>query len=56
MGREVGTLGECTVGCTLESGIGIGVGGTLGEVLKACWDCVRTVSGVMKWVAGSLLL
>jgi hypothetical protein len=55
VGREVGTLGECTVGCTLGDGVGIGVGGTLGEVVGACWGCVRTVSGVITWVAGLLL-
>ena len=55
MGREVGTLGECTVGCTLGGGICIGVGGTLGEVVGVCWGCVRTVSGVITGVAGSLL-
>ena len=55
MGREVGTLGECTVGCTLGGGVCIGVGGTLGEVVGACWGCVRTISGVIAWVARSLL-
>ena len=55
VGREVGTLEECTVGCTLGGGVGRGVGSTLGEVVGACWGCVRMVSGVMTWVAGSLL-
>ncbi len=55
MGREVGTLGECTVGCTLGGGIYIGVGGTLEKVVGVCWGCVRTVSAVITWVAGSLL-
>ncbi len=55
MGREVGTLGECTVGCTLGGGVCIGVGGTLGEVVGACWGCVRTTSGVITRVAGLLL-
>jgi hypothetical protein len=55
VGREVGTLGECTVGCTLGGGVCIGVGGTLGEVVGVCWGCIRTVSGVITWVAGLLL-
>ncbi len=55
MGREVSTLGECTVGCTLGGGVCIGVGGTLGEVVGVCWGCVRMVSSVITWVAGSLL-
>ncbi len=55
MGREVGTLGECMVGCTLGGDVGIGVGGTLREVVGACWGCIRMVSGVITWVAGSLL-
>jgi hypothetical protein len=50
--REVGTLRECTVGCTLGDGVGIGVRGTLVEVVGACWGCVRMVSGVIKWVPG----
>ena len=55
MGREAGTLGVCTVGCTLGGGVCIGVGSTLGEVVGVCWGCVRTVSCVITWVAGSLL-
>ncbi len=47
MGREVGTLGECTVGCTLGGGVYLRGWGTLGEVVGACWGCVRMVSGVI---------
>ena len=51
----MGTLGEYTVGCTLGGDVCIGVGGTLEEVVGVCWGCVRMVSGVITWVARSLL-